>query len=112
MTRCAQRSVKKGSHLGLAAGQRRAGRLHAQLSRELRESDGSELICCWCYICFISGLGGSSVYVPISISLFASVYVSVCLCRSLGFSLVAAARQSVVVVHVSVQYRSAPGQRG
>lgn len=32
---------------------RRPGRLHAQLSGELRDSDGSELICSWCYISFI-----------------------------------------------------------
>lgn len=61
-----------------------AGRLHAQLSGELRDSDGSELIrlCCWCYACFIFADGGArflSVY-PF-LYLFQSLLVSESLSR-------------------------------
>lgn len=69
----------------------RAGRLRSQLSGELRDSDGSELIrlCCWCYACFIFG-DGCSLYSPSShlppppFSLCIDVPVSIFRCRPLN----------------------------
>lgn len=56
-----------------------AGRLHAQLSGELRDSDGSELIrlCCWCYACFIFADGGGSI--SLGLSIFVPISVFACL---------------------------------
>lgn len=80
---------------------RRTGRLHTELSGELRDSDGLELIClcCWCYACFIFGngrRGGSSFSfsLPLPVCLFLSEFLII------SVSPVIALQQLVVVVNV------------
>lgn len=74
-----QLSVKEGSHLGLTARRARRGGL-----RELRHSDGSELIRLWCYARFILGDEWDFLTVLPFIYLFQSFTLPLPICQPIS----------------------------
>lgn len=96
----------------------RVGRLYAQLSGELRDSDGSELICLccwflWLFYFYLRGFRGGSLFLSqfihlcayFNLSLFPlPICQSVCvwISHSFRFSLVITPWRSVVAVNTAV----------